>query len=129
MKKILFLLVLAMFMSPVLAKNEGKKAVKAVKDVEKAVDRYDRGYDGRDRDWDDGLRKDLNKGSKGNGKPLAPGAQGKTNAAVKQATNGKSGKGGKGGGHKNYDLEDALRGELRDDNKGGKNNNKGGKRN
>ena len=72
------------------------------------------------------FRKDkLKKGGKG-----SPGAHGRANAAMKQATNPGKGK-GKGGG-KNDSLEDVFRDDLRDefrddDHKGGKNK-KGGKK-
>ena len=101
MKKLFLLLLLVPFISPVLAKNEVKHAVKTV----------DKGLDVGD------------KGKVKGGKPLIPGAQGQVNSEIKKATNP-----GQGGG-KNNSLGGALLDELADDDKkGGKHGNKGGKK-
>jgi len=93
MKKLFLLLLLIPFITPVLAQNTTKKAVKS---VEKILTEDDKGKD------------------KG-GKPLNPGAQGRTNAEIKKATNP-----GQGAG-KNDSLGGALMDELiDDDNKKGK---------
>jgi hypothetical protein len=105
MKKLLLLLLLIPFITPVLAQNTTKKAVKS---VEKILNEDDKGK-GR------------------TGKPLSPGAQGRTNAEIKKATNP-----GQGAG-KDNSLGGALLDELIDDvdkkgkGKEGKKNGKKGK--
>lgn len=98
MKKFLFLLILIPFLNPALAQNDAKKAVnKAEKAIEKG------GKDNKDGDWEDELRKQAKKGGKG-----SPGAHGRANAQMKQATNP-----GKGSG-KNDSFEGRVRDELGD---------------
>ena len=99
MKKLFLLLLLIPFMTPVLAQNTTKKVVKS---VDKAL-----------------TKDDMGKGK--GGKPSYPGAQGRTNAEIKKATNP-----GQGGG-KNDSLGGALLDEVIDDNRKGKD--KAGKKN
>ena len=115
MKKLFLLLLMVLFISPAMAKNEVKQAVK---NADRVMDQDRKGdWDDRDRDdWDDDLRKDLKKGGNGGGKPNNPGAHGRANAEYKKATNP-----GKGGGKKSG-AGGALLDELidDDDHKGGK---------